>query len=88
VPEAAAVSADGRAQAAAAVFVDGRGEGRKEGDGNVGNGDIHTLPLIHRLAGDLPIPDPNQMGMNLGNGFEYPTTGLPISKYVLRIISL
>ena len=49
--EAAAVSADGRAQAVAAVFADGRGEGRKEGDGIMGNGDIRTLPLIHRVAG-------------------------------------
>ena len=78
MPEAAAVSADGRAQAVAAVFAGGRGEGRKEGDGIMGHGDIRTLPLIHRVAGDFTHtrPDPNQTGMNLGNGFEYPTTGV------------
>ena len=58
MPEAATVYADGRAQAVAAVCAGGRGEGRKEGDGIMGHGDIRTLPLIHRVAGDLPIPDP------------------------------
>lgn len=51
-------------------------EGRKETRFTGRSGDTRTLPLTQSVPCYLPIPNPNHMGVGLGNELGYPTTSL------------
>jgi hypothetical protein len=68
-----------RPTGAAVPYADPRAQGRKHDYGWT-----RTLPLIQRVARDLPIPYPNHTGMDLGNGLGYPLTGM-ISRHTRGI---